>query len=58
MSLLAGIVVVGFAIFLIGLAGVVFVKPPLAERFLGMSLRLLKFTGGGSVDDYAICRSS
>jgi len=27
-------------------------------RFLvGMSLRLLKF-GGGSVDDYAICRSS
>jgi hypothetical protein len=25
---------------------------------MGMSLRLLKFTGGGSVDDYAICRSS
>jgi hypothetical protein len=24
----------------------------------GTSLRLLKFTGGGSVDDYAICRSS
>jgi hypothetical protein len=24
----------------------------------GMSLRLLKFTDGGSVDDYAICRSS
>jgi hypothetical protein len=27
------------------------------SRFQGMSLRLLKF-GGGSVDDYAICRSS
>ena len=33
MSLLAGIVVVGFGIFLIGLAGVVFVKPALAEGF-------------------------
>jgi hypothetical protein len=34
MSLLvAGIVVVGFGIFLIGLAGVVFVKAELAERF-------------------------
>ena len=27
-------------------------------QYRGMSLRLLKFTGGGSVDDYAICRSS
>ena len=26
-------------------------------RLVGMSLRLLKFSGG-SVDDYAICRSS
>jgi hypothetical protein len=33
MSLLAGIVIVGFGIFLIGLAGLVFVKPALAERF-------------------------
>ena len=30
---------------------------PDAESELGMSLRLLKFSGG-SVDDYAICRSS
>jgi hypothetical protein len=30
---------------------------PSREPSGGMSLRLLKF-GGGSVDDYAICRSS
>jgi NADH:ubiquinone oxidoreductase subunit K len=34
MTLLAGIVVVAFALFLIGLTGVVFAKPALAERFL------------------------
>jgi hypothetical protein len=28
------------------------------EREEGMSLRLLKFIGGGSIDDHAICRSS
>ena len=28
-----------------------------SASILGMSLRLLKFSGG-SVDDYAICRSS
>lgn len=33
MSLLAGIVVVAFGLFLIGLTGVVFAKPALAERF-------------------------
>jgi hypothetical protein len=33
MSLLAGIVVVAFGLFLIGLSGLVFVKPALAERF-------------------------
>jgi hypothetical protein len=30
---------------------------PVTLSFVGMSLRLLKFSGG-SVDDYAICRSS
>jgi hypothetical protein len=33
-SLLAGLVVVGFSLFLIGLAVVIATKPPLAERFL------------------------
>lgn len=33
MSLFAGIVVVGFGVFLVGLAGIIFVKPALAERF-------------------------
>jgi len=33
-SLLSGIVVVGFSLFLIGLAGVIATRPPLAERFL------------------------
>jgi hypothetical protein len=34
MHLLSGLVVVGFCIFLIGLAVVIAIKPPLAERFL------------------------
>lgn len=33
MSLLAGIVVVAFGLFLIGLSGIVFARPALAERF-------------------------
>jgi hypothetical protein len=33
-SLLSGLVVVGFSMFLIGLAAVIASKPPLAERFL------------------------
>ena len=33
MTLLAGVVVVAFGLFLIGLSGMVFVKPALAERF-------------------------
>jgi hypothetical protein len=34
MNLLSGIVVVGFCLFLIGLALVIVTRPPLAERFL------------------------
>jgi hypothetical protein len=33
--LLSGLVVVGFSVFLIGLAVVIITNPPLAERFLG-----------------------
>ena len=33
MSLLAGIVVIAFGLFLIGLSGIIFAKPGLAERF-------------------------